>query len=169
MVRIAGGSFLIGNTQKEYGAIVAQEKRNNLSEQAKDWYHSSVNDQTMTLESFAIARYPVTNAQFALFINDGGYQQNRPWWDAAGKAWLHHERRQQPAYWDDERFGIACPNHPMVGVSWYEAMAFCHWLTQQQEYNPQGYIYTLPSEAEWEYAARRRTAGTSVGRRRTQR
>jgi formylglycine-generating enzyme required for sulfatase activity len=45
----------------------------------------------------------------------------------------------------------------VVGISWYEAVAFCHWLTQHQGYNPDGYVYVLPSEAEWQYTARRAT------------
>jgi formylglycine-generating enzyme required for sulfatase activity len=73
---------------------------------------------------------------------------------------LRKDGGAQPSRWNDERFGIARPNHPVVDISWHEAVAFCRWLTQHQGYNPDGYTYLLPSEAEWEYAARRATRRT---------
>jgi formylglycine-generating enzyme required for sulfatase activity len=119
-----------------------------------------INEEPMTVSTFEIARYPITNAQYKLFIDDDGYNPEFPWWDKAGRAWRQKEKVQQPRYWDNERFGIARPNYPVVGISWYEAVAFCRWLTQHRGYNPDGYIYRLPTEAEWEYAARRDTRRT---------
>lgn len=112
---------------------------------------SLLNFYPLTLPAFELARYPITNAQFALFMADDGYNALHDWWDAAGKTWLREDRRQQPSEWANERFGRVRPNHPVVGVTWYEASAFCRWLTQQLN---DGYDYRLPSEAEWEYAAR---------------
>src|SRR5262249_30274665 len=133
-----GGSFVIGNTKQELQNL-------------EDWYSDTENKQSVTVATFELARYPVTNAQFKHFIDDDGYNAARTWWDAAGKAWLRQERRREPSYWRDERLGIVRPNLPVVGVTWYEAMAFCRWLTQKLS---DGYEYHLPSEAEWEYAAR---------------
>ena len=128
-------------------------------------YEDEKNNTPVTIPGFAIARYPVTNAQFALFIADDGYNPQRDWWDDAGRAWLsrddqntkglqswqQRERKHSPEFWQYPRFGEVRPNHPVVGVSWYEASTFCRWLTQHLN---DGYIYRLPSEAEWEYAAR---------------
>jgi formylglycine-generating enzyme required for sulfatase activity len=136
MVRIEGGTFYIGNTKKDAT------------------YDREVNDQPLTLPAFEIACYPLTNAQWKLFI-DEGYNPDAPWWDEAGRAWLREDGRTQPSFWNDERFGIARPNHPVVGISWYEAVAFCKWLSHTT-----GDDYCLPSEAEWEYAARRATRRT---------
>jgi formylglycine-generating enzyme required for sulfatase activity len=133
MVRIEGGMFMMGDEDEEHPVTVA---------------------------TFEIARYPLTNAQWKLFLDDGGYHPDARWWDEAGRAWLRKNGRTQPSQWNDERFGIVYPNHPVVDITWYEAVAFCHWLTQHQGYNPDGYIYLLPSEAEWEYAARRATRRT---------
>jgi formylglycine-generating enzyme required for sulfatase activity len=63
--------------------------------------------------------------------------------------------RTQPAFWEDERYGQ--PNHPVTGVTWYEAMAYCSWLTVQLRLAsrlPQDRVVRLPTEAEWEFAAR---------------
>ena len=168
MLPIAGGSFVLGNTKEEYHGIIAAEQRGTFARYAKDWYEDTVNSQSVQLATFELARYPITNAQYALFMADHGYNLSHPWWDAAGRAWLarddattpklqSNQRRRfkdQPEWWDDERYGQARPNHPVVGISWYEAIAFCRWLTQSRVYNPDGHTYTLPSEAEWEYAAR---------------
>jgi formylglycine-generating enzyme required for sulfatase activity len=139
MVQIAGGTFVIGNTK----------------EAARD--DDEVNDLPLTVPTFKIARYPVTNAQWKLFLDDDGYNPDAPWWDAAGQAWLRKSDRLKTLSRYDKHLGIALPNHPVVTITWYEAMAFCRWLSQHQGYNPHGNQYTLPSEAEWEYAARRAT------------
>jgi len=174
MVRIAGGEYVIGILPDEEAAYVEAFTRD-YPDVGDQTIHSIIQDcinkQPVTLPPFELARYPVTNAQYKLFIEDNGYDPDAPWWDAAGRAWLRrddqataglasYQRRtykQHPEWWHDERFGIARPNHPVVGVSWYEAVAFCRWLSQHREYNPDGYVYLLPSEAEWEYAARRAT------------
>ena len=139
-----------------------------------------------------MARYPITNAQFAPFVAGGGYAEPR-WWTEVGWAWRqgaeadlsfieeeglrkvyadHFARRPAtqrgtPVYWDDERYNL--PNQPVVGVTWYEALAYGTWL--QQQYIDQtvpvplagttlgallasgAWQMRLPTEAEWEKAA----------------
>jgi len=83
------------------------------------WPTSEINDQPVALAPFALSRYPVTNAQYALFIADAGYTPDRPWWDTAGRAWLQREdnnvtgldpwqrrmSKQQPEFWMHAQFG----------------------------------------------------------------
>lgn len=93
-------------------------------------------DQHPPLPAFYIARYPVTHAQFQAFIDAGGYQ-NETWWQGL------HERIDAPVApeWNE-------PNAPRETVSWFEAIAFCRWLSAQL-----GFAVTLPSEQQWERAA----------------
>jgi formylglycine-generating enzyme required for sulfatase activity len=122
-----------------------------------------IQNHAVTVAPFQIARYPLTNAQYKQFIDNDGYNPNMPWWDAAGRAWLRCKGYTQPRYWHDKRFGIAYENHPVVGISLYEAIAFCRWLTQHRDYHSNGLeqsVYLLPSEAEWEFVARHTTRRT---------
>lgn len=168
MVHLPGGSVVLGirdDEQEEWFQAYLRDYPDVNQDSLQHYLMKLVNDQPVALSTFALARYPVTNAQYQRFLEAGGYDSAAPWWDAAGREWLARDdaategleqwqRRQhkdQPEFWHDERFGIARPNHPVVGVNWYEATAFCRWLTH---YMNDGYAYLLPSEAEWEYAAR---------------
>jgi iron(II)-dependent oxidoreductase len=90
------------------------------------------------LEAYAIDRYPVTCGQYRDFMTAGGYQ-NRDWWSAEGWEWQKVHLVDRPLYWSENP---AFNNHPVCGVSWYEAEAYCNFAGKR-----------LPSEAEWEKAA----------------
>ncbi len=96
------------------------------------------------LPAFRVARYPVTNAQFECFIEEGGYETDA-WWEGL----VDNPEPTRPR-WD-------YPNHPRETVSWYEAVAFSRWLDarlQAEDAPPHGWEVRLPTEQEWEKAAR---------------
>jgi formylglycine-generating enzyme required for sulfatase activity len=116
--------------------------------------------QVMLSQGFFLARFLVTNTEFAAFIEAGGYQ-NHAWWDDAGRAFLEKEGHREPDFWSNPRFSGA--NQPVVGVSWHEAVAYCRWLSARWVTNGpswwrQTYRVSLPTEAQWEAAASGREA-----------
>jgi len=103
--------------------------------------------------SYKAAKYPITNAQYELFVVDGGYDK-RQYWTAVGWAWKERNEETGADNWG-EPFMLS--NHPVVRVSWYEAVAYCHWLTEVLRgcgKLAEGWQIRLPTEAEWEKAAR---------------
>jgi formylglycine-generating enzyme required for sulfatase activity len=125
-------------------------------------------------QSYFISRYPVTNAQFELFVDDPEGYTNEQWYTEAGKKWRREAEQDRPP-----RQGGAfdLPNHPVVNVTWYEAVAFTRWLTNSLREEKSGLNVwengkvrevaidfttqeaRLPTEAEWEKAARGETGG----------
>jgi hypothetical protein len=86
------------------------------------------------LKPFQIGCYPVTVEEYRRFMEDEGYDHER-WWRAGGFG-----ENTEPRAWDDQ---VQHPSWPVTGVSWYDASAYCEW-----------HHVRLPSEAEWERAAR---------------
>jgi formylglycine-generating enzyme required for sulfatase activity len=101
-------------------------------------------------DGFWISQYPVTNAQFDQFVGDKGYARKEYWAEAiAAKRWEPGRFRGWREGPNQYREPFSLANHPVVGMSWYEALAFTRWLGQRLRRE-----FGLPSEAQWEYAAR---------------
>ncbi len=91
----------------------------------------------VTLSDFYISKYEITVKQYREFCKATGHKfPNTP-----DPSWYEEHENTPQWQWHD--------NHPIVNVSWYDAMEYCKWLSKVT-----GEYYTLPSEAQWEYAAR---------------
>ncbi len=136
MVRVAGGPFEIGS----YGYPFA--------------YDNEQPPHTVELADFRIDKYPVTNADFAEFIEAGGYEK-RSLWSEEGWNWKEENHINCPLHWSPADGGSIRwrvremfeevsqqPDLPVVGVSWYEAESYARFVGKR-----------LSSEAEWEKAA----------------
>lgn len=125
------------------------------------------------LPAYEMANRPVTQGDWLDFMADGGYADPR-WWMSAGWDWVRAERIAAPAYWQPAPPDQTHPTHhwttftlhgreavsphaPMTHLSWFEADAYARWLGAQR-----GEDLRLPTEAEWEHAARTLKLGGDV-------
>jgi formylglycine-generating enzyme required for sulfatase activity len=155
MVPIAGGTFLMGS---------------NDGDENERPVHS------VTLSDYRLGRYEVTVGEYLTFVQATG--GNEPDWLEKGNK--YHIDTGSKDYYKKYGYSRTALSLPIVGVSWYDAVAYCNWLSEQHGYSPAYRIegetvtpiwanngYRLPTEAEWEYAARDRGgnqiwAGTSA-------
>jgi len=140
MVFVIGGTFTMGSPSFE-------KDRNDNETQ-----HS------VTLSDYYLGKYEVTVGQFKKFIDDNTYitdAEKEGWsWGWSGSAW---ENKKGVTWKCDVSGNIRSTSeydHPVINISWNDAKAYCEWLSSKT-----GKKYSLPTEAQWEYACR---AGTTA-------
>jgi formylglycine-generating enzyme required for sulfatase activity len=213
LCEVEGGSYLVGNPDDR------DDPRYD-----PDAYDDEQHGADVPLKTFWIGKYPVANAEYRRFVQEGGYSTDKWWQGDDAQRWrrgeevsefadwiAYHrqvknwpddwerqlagqirpqerdsikqlrkmteeellsvlreqrgdERRDQPLYWDNPAYaGWVGVNQPVIGICWYEARAYCKWLNVQWQAGdfasalediPDNYVVRLPTEAEWEAAAR---------------
>ncbi len=133
MVLVEAGDFVYGTTPLEEDYFLV----------------SQPNAQTINLPSFWIGKYEITNLEYSRFLLDEGYS-NPAYWSEKGWEIKEQEGWIKPRRWEDRHYNDPRKrNHPVCALSWYEAQAYCNWLSAKT-----GQSYRLPAEREWEKAAR---------------
>jgi formylglycine-generating enzyme required for sulfatase activity len=129
MIIIPEGEFIMGISNDQVWELYNREEEWAIEWYERDLFRVEQPQHRLHLPAYEIGKYPVTNAEYHLFIWNTGYRVPKGW------IGFRHPESQE--------------NHPVVGVSKIDALAYCEWLSGET-----GIKYRLPTEAEWEKAAR---------------
>lgn len=149
--KIPAGSFLMG----------CEESSSDLEKDGFGWVHvenlaeEAPSHKVIISQTFFMGAHVVTREQFTTFVRATGFTTEAEISGSGGDGYVASKgQNQQRKQFNWKKTGFAQDaNHPVVNVSWNDAVAFCAWLSQEE-----GQIYRLPTEAEWEYCCR---AGTN--------
>lgn len=140
---IPPGSFLMGMPNADANAIIRQLEAKEAGEYDKFSVRSSVPLHEVTItKPFYLSAHEVTLGQFKHFVEKTGYESTLEGIDSPDFTWRTFDS------------GPESQDHPVVGVSWEDAKAYCNWLSEQT-----GLTCNLPTEAQWEFACRAGTPG----------
>jgi iron(II)-dependent oxidoreductase len=98
-------------------------------------------ERAVRVEPLLLDRYPVTNRQYQAFVDAGGYEQISLWDPTVWPGildFVDSTGHSGPRFWKDGKFPAGEGDHPVVGISWYEASAYARWVGKR-----------LPSDPEW--------------------
>jgi formylglycine-generating enzyme required for sulfatase activity/serine/threonine protein kinase len=150
---IPPGEFLMGTGSEEFSEVFEDARKLGLPNLYVQWLSSETPQQKVVLaKPFAFSAHEVSREQFQQFVQSTGYQTEAEKDGTGGLGWKDGKRVKSPEFFWNSKLGFESEQtdqHPVVNVSWNDAVAFCDWLSRKE-----GVPYRLPTEAEWEFACR---------------
>ena len=156
LVTIPAGEFLMGGTEKPQELLDWAKEVAPHIDWTLDRFVAETQHRVRITKPFEIGVFEVTKGQFAQFVAATSYKTDAEQDGLGGVGWNESIGKfEQDAKYSWHNAGFEqTDDHPVVNVSWNDAVAFCEWLSKQE-----GKTYRLPTEAQWEYACR---AGTTT-------